>query len=863
MSPLAKYFALGTLLVFMNIVPVPGQSVAKTSPSRLDSSGDPLPAGAIARLGTVRFRIGNAIHGLAWSPDGKVLAARTWHDHIHLLDARSGRRLRHFQADVWSCRQLLFSPDSRFLAIIGQRAYVQLWEVASGKLRRQFEMPQSRGFSLAFSHDGKTLAAGPEDAKSNTSIYVWEMETAKQLARIEVLPNYMVSVALSPDGRTVASWGQVDSQLPGGHQHRMGEVERTIQLWDVQSGKEIRKVSYDCGRVSKVAFSPDGRTLAAVNMLEWPAKAKEGESCTINLWDLPSGKERCRYPVPRDSYFETFSYAADGHLSAAREENNNLQLWEGTTGKLLGSYRQPNCAFRCLSFRADGTILACGEEHSSAIRIWDVRSGKVLNADVQGHSSPVTGLAFCADDPALMTVSHEGRLCTWETARGTQLKSEMVEDTGSSGYYRPSPDGRYLTCQYGFGQDYIWKSSPGQGVSDRRRLPTSYNGSLAFSADGSKFATNSVDKQVLLWESKTGRKLCGLACREGDLGSLGVSSDGSKLAATNKIELPAGQSRFQVLVWDALTTKELACFPVEGVSPPVFSPDDKLLAMVCGPDIEIWDLAARKHVRGIPIGHRPRDTLTFSPDGNTVAISTDEDADGDSLILLFEWRTGEVRRQFRVHQGRPLCLAFSRDGRLLASGSTDTTAMLWDVTGLWSERGLPALHLQAVALDALWRDMQAADAGRAYQALWTMVASPDEAVPFLRSHVRVRTPVDPIRVAQAIANLDSKEFATRQKATDELEQWEELAEPLVHKALQSNPSLEARSRLERVLEKLSSTPSTEQLGALRGLEVLEHVGTQKAKELLSSLAMGPPEARVTQEAKASLGRLVKHSPGTP
>ena len=308
-------------------------------------------------------------------------------------------------------------------------------------------MPKSKGFSIAFAGDGQTLAAGPEKADGNTFIYAWEVETGKRLARIAVLPNHKVSVALSPDGKTIASWGEFDRRLPHGRENQNGEAQRTIQLWDVQSGKEIRRVSYDCGRVHKAAFSPDGRTLAAVNMLEWPARAKEGESCTINLWDLLSGTERCRYLVPRDSYFEIFSYTPDGQLWAAREENSKLQLWDGTTGKLLGSYRQPNCRFRSLSFRADGTILACGAEHSSAIRIWDARTGKVLNADVQGHSSPVTGLAFCAAAPVLMTVSHDGRLCTWETVTGNQLKRDIAEDGRSFGRYRLSPDGGYLTCR--------------------------------------------------------------------------------------------------------------------------------------------------------------------------------------------------------------------------------------------------------------------------------------------------------------------------------------------------------------------------------------------------------------------------------
>ena len=111
-----------------------------------------------------------------------------------------------------------------------------------------------------------------------------------------------------------------------------------------------------------------------------------------------------------------------------------------------------------------------------------------------------------------------------------------------------------------------------------------------------------------------------------------------------------------------------------------------------------------------------------------------------------------------------------------------------------------------------------------------------------------------------IADLDDERFAVREKATTELEKLGKEIEPALHKALQGKPSLEVRRRIDRLLEKLeSAAPSPEQLRLLRALEVLEHIGTPEARELLRTLAKGASGARLTQEAKASLDRLANRA----
>jgi hypothetical protein len=208
-------------------------------------------------------------------------------------------------------------------------------------------------------------------------------------------------------------------------------------------------------------------------------------------------------------------------------------------------------------------------------------------------------------------------------------------------------------------------------------------------------------------------------------------------------------------------------------------------------------------------------------------------------------------------------VSFSADGKLLASGSRDTTALVWDLTGKL-QRERPAARLSATQLDSLWAHLAGSDAAHAYRAIWSLAAVPQQAVPFLDQRLRPLAPVAAQQLAQLIADLDSDRFTVRQRATEELERLAELAEPVLRKALAGEPSPEMRRRVGRLLQQLGwPVKSPERLRALRAVEGLEHIGTTEARRLLEKLAQGAPEAGLTREAKASLERLAKRPAAKP
>jgi hypothetical protein len=164
-----------------------------------------------------------------------------------------------------------------------------------------------------------------------------------------------------------------------------------------------------------------------------------------------------------------------------------------------------------------------------------------------------------------------------------------------------------------------------------------------------------------------------------------------------------------------------------------------------------------------------------------------------------------------------------------------------------------------------WVALAGADAEAAADAIGYLAGAPaadQQTVPFLRKHLKAALAPDLKRLRSLIAELESDEFAVREKAQRELERMGEDAVPALRKALDSKPSAEARRRMESVLEKPRTLPPGT-LQAIRAVEVLENISTPGARRLLESLAEGAPEARLTQQAKASLERLGKRPAAKP
>jgi hypothetical protein len=272
--------------------------------------------------------------------------------------------------------------------------------------------------------------------------------------------------------------------------------------------------------------------------------------------------------------------------------------------------------------------------------------------------------------------------------------------------------------------------------------------------------------------------------------------------------------------------------------------------------IRFWETSTRRE-RWRLAGHpNPVLAVTVSPSGRLIASGA-----ADGTIRIWDADTGRELQRAEGHRGGVQVLAFTADSKTLVSGGADTSVLLWDAGDLIHALPPAIANLTPLQLEALWSDLAGEDDEAAYQAVRTLSATASQSIPLL--HKRVR-PVVAEAVVRWLAELDDDQFAVREKATEELAQLGKFVEGSVRKALEDPPSVEARRRMLRLLNKIETISfSPERARALRALEVLERIGSTQSKQQLEELAKGAPDAELTREAKAALERLKKRSELVP
>jgi hypothetical protein len=248
--------------------------------------------------------------------------------------------------------------------------------------------------------------------------------------------------------------------------------------------------------------------------------------------------------------------------------------------------------------------------------------------------------------------------------------------------------------------------------------------------------------------------------------------------------------------------------------------------------------------------------LVFSPDNRLLATNA---LDG---IKLWDLATGQVvfRREMPEKVRSSItsgtyagCLAFSPDGRRLATGHPDSTILIWEVK-LPPRNPVPA---DSRELETLWADLGEKDAARAWQAVWRMGELAKEIVTFLGQRLQPVQPTPDEVTRPLLAQLDDDSYERREIATKRLKDLGHHADPALSTALKTNPTPEKKQRLDMLLQILREGPtfsSPKELRELRAVAVLERAATPEALAFLQELAQGVPSAPLTCQAKAALKR---------
>jgi hypothetical protein len=279
----------------------------------------------------------------------------------------------------------------------------------------------------------------------------------------------------------------------------------------------------------------------------------------------------------------------------------------------------------------------------------------------------------------------------------------------------------------------------------------------------------------------------------------------------------------------------------------------KLLAVIeMGNGVTIWDADRGVRLRRLSEEENwSSRALCFADDGRMLAVGEVNRRSHEGRTRLWEIESGMVRAEYGGHEGAVTALAFSHDVKLLASGSSDTTVVLWDLIGRRNKRKEFGEPLRD---GNVWAALASDDARLAFRAMAALEQDPRAAVRVLQSGLETASP-DVAALEACVRDLDDDRFVVRERAAERLRMAGKWALPLLQRALGKENSAEKEQRLRKLLAELQSAATREGIRGIRAVEVLEHIGTREASSLLERVATGPPDAELTRQAKSSLRRL--------
>jgi WD40 repeat protein/serine/threonine protein kinase len=544
-----------------------------------------------------------------------------------------------------------FHPDGRTVAsVIGGHpaddeshpGEVRVWDSTTGALLRRFRAPGT-AHRLAYRPDGKRLALATTDG----SVLVWDADTGDELLRTRADGPMVQALAFSPDGGllALASW------------------DRTVKVCDAATGAVKMQLVGHAARVQAIAFSADGKRLAS-----------GGGDSAVKVWDARTGEE-LRTFLGHKSPVYGVAFSPDGTLLASGSSNGNLKIWDLDTGKAIQSLTSNSGAVLGNSFSPDGRYLAyCGGD--GTVRVWDVESG-VQRLNFRGHTAPAESVQFSPDGQRLVSASpQEGTVKVWDVTRHPEY--------GTFARVRGRADEQVKVRDLTERADAAPPARTGPDLE-----------ALAFHADGKHLVSVAVGGKLQTWDAATGVlkeqrtvDLCDELITPAVLAAF--TADGTRLAGR------ARDDRCLVKAWDVAAGTEVAAF--RGHTLPVlvvrFSPDGRRLVS-CGCDLDrpdrphevkVWDAATAQCLATLT-GRGLLSSAAFSPDGSWLALAAQ-----DGAVLLADWAGSKRVVRLAGHRSPVAAVAFSHDGRLLASaGVEDRVLKIWELVGFnWSvDFGLP------------------------------------------------------------------------------------------------------------------------------------------------------------------------------
>jgi WD40 repeat protein len=632
---------------------------------------------------------------------------------------------------------------------------------------------------------------------------------------------------------------------------RNKEGNNVLEIWDCSTGKTARKIAME-SPLEQIVFSQDAK---------WLLVAIQGEP-TVRMYEVATGKE---------CYNLHLWYKGIGHMAFAPDSQSfyvgdasqgKISRWKTATGELMANYASPlDYAVQQLGFaRPDEPVALAQVGH--IVHAWEVTTGKIISA-TNVFRQPIVAVHF-SQQGELFIGGEQGQASWWnpETGRKTRdLKLEIAARASINYRLGMAVHGEFLVHF-----DACPRSEREAGISEFKSGKFLYSEesqwalTLSLFANGQK-AASLQRKTVRLWNTREGDDYAkfDLPLTESfHQAHMSVSESGRFFAVATD-----GNEGGDVLLFDHEKRTILRTWQIEASNTRMlrFSLDNRWLVFSEANDaLRLSRLGQNLSGTLLKLpGSEITQCVAFSPEGRQLACAT---VDGTSpqqpgRIVIYELASKKVRREFLGHKtGIIHCLAYSPDAGLLASGASDTTAMVWQA-GL---RSTPKTDktFAGKELATAFTQMAGDDAKLAFEAMMRLVQTPRQTIALLTQHIppAAKADLQGRSVAEWIGDLGSEQYAVRIKAAALLFSIGPAVDADLRAALARPKNLETKRRLEDLLARLAARElTTQEILHVRAVELAEAIASKQAGALLTRWTTGEPGATLTDEARLALARM--------
>ena len=553
-----------------------------------------------------------------------------------------------------------FSPDGRRIAALRRDHTLVVSDAASRQVLYTLTLDKREAahwmLGVAFSPDGRHLAVADLD----TRVRVCDAATGANLRAFAGHERPVNHVAFSPDGQRLAS----------------ASDDGTMRVWDVTTGRAVHVLTTGHGQTIGVAWSPVGAIGATA-----------GADGKVRLWDLAAGK-KVRTLAGHRTGVLTVSFSPDGRFLASGGWDGLVKIWNGVTGTEVHTFSGHAAPVWSVAFSPDGLHVASAG-FDGGLKMWNAWSGDE-RFRLSGQSGPVNGLAFSPDGRLLAAGGDDCTVRAWDATR----EREVVELSVSGRLFAVAfnPVDRHIVASAGNSQEVrVWDTR----TATTRHVFGGLGGEItavAFGADGQRLVAANDRGRAKVWDLRTGKEIAPPRGRLAGVVAVAFRRGGQLLGVVNEAET--------VTVRDLLSGQDLFSVSEDGrpIQGAAFSEDGSALATAGAKGtVTVWNMQSGRDVLTLAASAAaaPDTRFAFSRDRRQLAVVT-----ADKLVSLWDLTSGRRTASCRGHAGRIGGLAFSADGRRLATaGHTDMTVKLWDTS-----TGQEALtlrghkdHLEAVA----------------------------------------------------------------------------------------------------------------------------------------------------------------------